>query len=365
VKRNPFKFGSIVDDPYFVDRIEEIKRISSVLNSENHLIITGPRRFGKSSLVFKAISNLKRTVISVDLQLITSPSDLAAQLLKRIYRVYSTQKLKQFIKQFRVIPTLSVNPVTGGVDLSFQPGSPQLPVIEDVLNLIEKISNPEKKIVVIFDEFQEAAGLDPGLMKQLRSIMQHHRNINYIFLGSQESLIRDIFEKKKSSFYHFGMIMPLGKIPENEFMEFLIEGLKGISKQPETIAKEIISTTTCHPYYTQQLAYVVWDKISQSYGEAEIVRDAVGDLIRMHEMDYERIWNNFNKTDKKLLIGLSSTELSPLSEAFYRQVDIGAPSTAFSSIRRLAANGYITRPGNKYEIDDPFFRIWLKQRRDE
>jgi len=65
------------------------------------------------------------------------------------------------------------------------------------------------------------------------------------------------------------------------------------------------------------------------------------------------------------LIGLYSSDLSPLSEAFYRHVDIGASSTAFSSIRRLAAEGYIARTANKYEIDDPFFKIWLKQRREE
>jgi hypothetical protein len=195
--------------------------------------------------------------------------------------------------------------------------------------------------------------------------MQHHRNINYIFLGSQESLIRDIFEKKKSPFYHFGMIMQLGKIPESEFLGFLIKRLRGICKHPETVSKEIISVTSCHPYYTQQLAYVVWEKIQQSFQEKEVVAEAAADLVRMHEMDYERIWNNFNRTDKKLLIGLSYSDLSPLSEAFSRQFDIGATSTVFSSIRRLAADGYITRPVNKYEIDDPFFSLWLKQRREE
>ena len=364
MKRNPFKFGTIVDDPFFINRKEEIRTISAILKSENHLIIAAPRRFGKSSLVFKTISQSNRPVIAVDLQLVTSTSDLAAQLLKRIYRVYTTQKLKQFIKQFRVIPTLSVNPVTGSPDISFQPGAPELPLIEDVLNLIEKTSKPEKKIIVIFDEFQEAARLQPRLMNQLRAIMQHHRNINYIFLGSQESLIRDIFEKKKSPFYHFGMIMQLGKIPEKEFLEFLVKGFSDICKHPESVSKEIISFTSCHPYYTQQLAYVVWDRILLSFPEKEVVGSSATDLVRMHEMDYERIWNNFNTTDKKLLIGLAYSDNSPLSEPFSRQFDTGATSTVFSSIRRLAANGYITRPATRYEIDDPFFSLWLKQRRE-
>lgn len=38
--------------------------------------------------------------------------------------------------------------------------------------------------------------------KQLRSIMQEQTGINYIFLGSQESMMTDIFERVKSPFYH-------------------------------------------------------------------------------------------------------------------------------------------------------------------
>jgi AAA+ ATPase superfamily predicted ATPase len=51
--KNPFKFGTIVDEPYFTNRTNEIKKVKSILESENHLIIIGPRRFGKSSQIQK------------------------------------------------------------------------------------------------------------------------------------------------------------------------------------------------------------------------------------------------------------------------------------------------------------------------
>ena len=59
--KNPFKFGSIVDTPYFIDRQEEIERVKSYLASENHLIIISPRRFGKSSLIDKVIREIDNT----------------------------------------------------------------------------------------------------------------------------------------------------------------------------------------------------------------------------------------------------------------------------------------------------------------
>jgi len=92
-----------------------------------------------------AVKDLDRPVIAIDLQLVTSPADLAAQILKRIYRFYPAEKLKQYLKSFRVVPTLSLNPVSGAVDVSFMPGTTYLPVLEDVLNLAERVSTEKEK----------------------------------------------------------------------------------------------------------------------------------------------------------------------------------------------------------------------------
>jgi len=363
MEKNPFKFGSIVKEPYFTNRSKEIEKVISILNSENHLVLIGPRRYGKSSLVFKVISELKRPVIALDLQLITGAHDLAAQLLRRIYRVFPFERIRQYVMHFRIIPTISVNPVTNEVDISFQAGSDNPALLEDVLNLLEKLNKKEKRLIVVFDEFQELGKIDPRLLNQFRSIMQHHQKVNYVFLGSQESLMREIFEKKKSPFYHFGLFMHLEKIPHREFHEFLSANFKKSVKDPAAISENILTVTGSHPYYTQQLAWIVWEKAQKDNTSGNILEEAIQELIRTHDMDYERIWMNFNKSDKKMLIGLSFSDLSPLSEMFLREFDLGASSTAFSTLKRLAQSGYVTKVNNRYEIDDPFFKIWITQRR--
>ena len=364
MKTNPFKFGSIVDEPYFTDRIHEMEQVKSIVSSQNHLIIISPRRFGKSSLIMKVANQLNRPVIALDMQLVTGTNDLAAQLLKRIYRIFPFEKVRQFVQYFRIIPTITHNPVNNQVEVAFLPDSSHLPILEDVLNLMEKLSSNKKKLLIIFDEFQEIKRISPDLIFQLRAIIQHHKQLNYIFLGSQESLIKEIFEKKKSPFYHFGMILQLGKIPMTDFLEYLETRLEPVTENALVTAREIIDYTGCHPYYTQQLAFVVWDKCNQTSFIENPVSEGADDLIAMHDIDYERWWMALNKTDKKFLIGLSISGNSPLSESFYRKHDIGASSTAFSSLKRLMENGYINKAGNKYEIDDPFFCQWLKQRRE-
>src|ERR1035437_2595603 len=56
---NPFSYGTIVRGDYFYDRKEECDRIVTTLSGGNNLVLFAPRRYGKTSLVFRAIEQLE------------------------------------------------------------------------------------------------------------------------------------------------------------------------------------------------------------------------------------------------------------------------------------------------------------------
>ena len=152
---NPFKFGSVVDEPYFTNRVNELQQIIDLLQSQNHLILISPRRYGKTSLITKVLSQLGRPYIFLDLQLITDTTDFASQLLKRIYRIYPFERLKQLLKNFKILPSISLNPLNNEVEISFQPVDSPLPLLEDVFNLIDKLGSSGKRPILVLDEFQD------------------------------------------------------------------------------------------------------------------------------------------------------------------------------------------------------------------
>ncbi len=360
---NPFKFGTIVDGTYFTDREDEISKISSYINGENHLILISPRRFGKTSLIRKVISDSGRRFIYLDLQLVISTEDFASQLLKRIYRIFPFQKLKGYIKTFRIIPSFIMNPVTGEAEISFRPGSEDLAPLEDVMNMIDKLGIADKKIIIVLDEFQDIFRINSGLDRMLRSVMQSQKNITYILLGSNESMIRNIFEKKSSPFYRFGSLMTLPKISAEKFLMFLGERFSKIADKYEIISEAILAISDSHPYYTQQLAFTVWELLVRSGFTTEIVEIAADDIVQSHDNDYERLWNNLNRTDMTILTGMTDSSLSPLTDGFSRLYGTGAVSTVFSSLQRLVQRGMLIKEGSVYKFDDPFFRRWILMRR--
>jgi uncharacterized protein len=364
MKTNPFKFGTVVDGAYFTDRENELERISSYINGENHLILISPRRFGKTSLIRKIVNESGRPYIFLDMQIVLSAEDFASQLLKRVYRIYPVQKLKGFIKSFRLIPVVNINPVTGEAEISFKPGSKELSPLEDVLNLIEKLGTDKKKIIMVLDEFQDIYRIDKGLDRFLRSVMQNHRHINYIFMGSSESMIREIFEKKNSPFYRFGSLMALGKINAEKFMLFLQENFAVITDKSRELSQDILGITDSHPYYTQQLAFTVWELLVRTRFTPDIVSAAANEIVQSHDNDYERLWNSFNRTDMMVLTGMTASDISPLSDEFSRQFGTGASSTVFSTLHRLTHKGILLKENSVYKIDDPFFKRWIILRRN-
>jgi len=360
---NPFKFGTVVDGSYFTNRVKEIDNIKAVIKSPNHLILISPRRFGKTSLVKKVLSNETRQTIFIDVQLANSIEDFAALYLKRIYSIFQLEKIRNFVRNFRVIPNIALNPVNNNVEVSFQPNIEHKPLLEDVLNLAEKLSSPDKRLIVVLDEFQDINRIGKETDRLLRSVLQNHKNINYIFMGSQESMMLEIFEKKKSPFYHFGQLMYLSKIEKGHFKAFIASRLEGNCKKPETVADSIIEFTKGHPYYSQQLAYLAWNLATQGQDENTLVDSAITETIQVHDLDYERLWITFNTTDKKILTNLATKKIQPLSANATYAMNIKASSTIFSSLKRLMKSGYIFKANNTYEIDDPFFRQWIIKRR--
>ncbi len=348
---NPFRFGTIVDGEYFTDRVREVAYIKEFVNSANHLVLISPRRFGKSSVVAKAVRQSGRKHITVNLQQTTSVSDLSAKLLREFFKVHPLERIRHLITHFRVIPTVSTNPLTGSMDVSFQPDADGTVLIEDVLTLIERAHSEKDRMIVVLDEFQEVCDLAPKFDKQLRSLMQQHKHINYILLGSQESMMIDIFENKKSPFYHFGELMRLGKLPREDFHKYLSDRLSGIfHESSDDLADKILDYTCCHPYYSQQLAANVWQVGVLQPDNGDPFNAAIEQIVNTHGLDYERLWMNLNRTNRWIMRRLSTGK--PLQSGEYRT------STIYSALKRLQRDGYVIY-SDRYEPEDPFFRKWV------
>jgi len=180
-------------------------------------------------------------------------------------------------------------------------------------------------------------------------------------MGSSESMMKQIFENKKSPFYHFGQLFSLDKIPRSDFFNFLHTRFATITDKASEISEKILNFSQCHPHYTQQLAFHVWLTLERENYFENTVKQTIENIVLLHDNDFERLWNNFNNTDKKVLIELAFDQTNLLSvPALYKTTS--ASSTIFSTLKRLTEKGILIKT-EKCEIDDPFFRTWIVNKR--
>lgn len=125
----------------------------------------------------------------------------------------------------------------------------------------------------------------------------------------------------------------------------------------EEIAKDILAFTGCHPYYTQQLSARCWEIIQVEKITENPVKYAIDDLVNAHDLDFERIWLMMNRTSRKIMQILS------LGKAPYKDRNLPT-STSYSSLKKLMKEGYVIRT-DSYEIEDPFFRTWIKKQQNQ
>src|SRR5262249_1235960 len=83
-----------------------------------------------------------------------------------------------------------------------------------------------RSLVVFFDEVHEIAeNLDVKasnhLLGVLRSEIQRHDKVAYIFAGSARSAMMDLFTTESSHFFQSASILEVGPIPHNDMARFL------------------------------------------------------------------------------------------------------------------------------------------------
>lgn len=82
---NPFKFGNPVEGDYYLPRPELTATIQQFLENRIHIVLMGPRRFGKTSFSLNLLDEFEKNGYSclyVDIFNITSHRDFLQQLVR-------------------------------------------------------------------------------------------------------------------------------------------------------------------------------------------------------------------------------------------------------------------------------------------
>ena len=374
----PFRFGQIVSPEYFVGRQSELATLMTDLRAGVNVVLIAPRRYGKSSLLTRAVEQLRQLDVLtayVDLERTPSKERFAAHLARAVHdgllgrTEQALQRATEWFSQLRVRPRISLTE-GGKPAFEFVGSAAQVDIdatIEQLLELAETVARDRQaRVVIVFDEFQEVLGLDPTLPALMRSVFQRQDHVAHVFLGSRQRLLRQVFADRRQPLYRLARPMTLGPISADEFGPFIRSRFAGSRSQISAAAvRELLDTTAGHPNDTQELAHFTWARAVAEGRPAtpSTVRAALNDVLTAESARFLLIWESLTPVQRRVISAVAAASgRGVYSQDVRAQFQLGDAQVVQKALRRLVELELVDAAGRgAYHIPDIFFRAWLSR----
>lgn len=372
--KNPFEYGGVVSGDAFCNRRKELTNVLRAMENAEKLFVLSERRYGKTSLVRKALDKLpQKKFISayVDLWPTDSEATFVAAVAKAITESMSSsaEKLLQTAKKFfsNLVPSVTADE-EGKPALSFAMAKHARiePVLEEVLETPAKIASKNGPgVIVVIDEFQQMLEYETDRVeRKLRSVIQNHRGVSYVFLGSRKHLIQKMVLDKNRPLYRAGGHYPLGPIAENEWEPFIHHHFSAAHKRIDRAAiHEVCEMTQGHPFYTQHLSHALWELCEpKNKVTPELIRAAAKLLLDRESYAYTTLWESLTVPQKRFLKGLATEPagVKAFAGEFVEKYGLTSASNSQRAVEALLAKDVIDRDNGSFVISDRFFRLWIQ-----
>ncbi len=365
----------------FCNRILERKTLKRNIELARHTVLVSPRRYGKSSLVYKVASEMTIPFECIDLFLAHDDKTVIKRILQGIGNIISQivplshktiASVQKYFSKFKV--TLGAN--NFGLELSHNIASND-PVdqIYDALKSLSLLALERKKKVILFiDEFQDITNAQSAKSIQgaMRHVAQDTSSIVFIFSGSSRHLLLDMFDDSNKPLYMLCDKILLDRISSIDYHPHIQKAFK--SKWGKTVDEfvlnRVLSLTECHPFYVNLLCSQLWKN-----HKLPTIDDVISAWLACFELEERRLIAEIEKlTDNQqdLLKALTVNIVNePTSQAFLSTLGMASSSVRLG-IKYLLENDmvYIVKnedpnlPAIKkgqYKVLDPLLAYFMRK----
>ena len=367
---NPFLISGYYSPEFFCDREQETKTILDALHNGRNVTLIAPRRMGKTGLIRHAFYRLKEQLPDI----VTFYLDIySTQSLGDFVRLFAStvlgqldsapqkalSRIGQFIRSCR--PVFTFDELTGvpKVRIDVAPAEEENTLKE----IFEYLGSSEKRCYVAIDEFQQIAEYpENGVEALLRSYIQFLPNVNFIFAGSKQHLMQEMFTSSKRPFYQSTQPLTIGSIQRDKYASFATGHFaKRNVKLPQDVFNSIYEKYEGHTWYVQCL-------LNRLYGynrdvDMELVSYATEQILSEYSYTYANLLKAYTPGQVRLLkaIAKEGSVKEVLSGDFISAYRLRAASSVSAALKKLQESELIYQTADGYIIYDRFMGEWLRR----
>lgn len=374
MQRNPFRTEALEPDSPFCNRTQELAELTRDACNGMNVVLFGPRRFGKTSLVRRVQDRLHREhgfcIIYCQFFKVFSVDDLVDRFARAIVAglhahtslLDKGRRLLAHFPSFQVKFGLKPDGSTSiGVEAVQRKLDP-IARLESLLADIDRLLDNESfSVCFALDEFQDIVELqEPRVEAILREYIQRQR-ASYIFLGSRRRVLQDMFSNAARPFYQSAKMMELAPLPADELTVFIQEQFAAAGRQCSgESAAAIVSHAGRYPYYAQALAYRAFE-LCEGSCSLQAVDTAFEALLENERYGYQATVQALSASQMRLLRALAhEPALQITASAFLQQYALTLGGTQHAR-KHLETLDLIEQSKEGWRVVDPVFTEWLKR----
>jgi hypothetical protein len=364
---NPFVYSRPIPPDEVIDRDDETAALLQAVVGGHYVRLYAPRKYGKTSLLRRVLREAEgsegMTTVLVDLYGVLSLADVAV----RIERAYAGQLkggLRARIDEFlqRTGLGLSLSALGIGVRLQIDPRTDPLPALHALLDLPLKLEQEGGyRALVVFDEFQDITKL-PGIDAIVRSHIQHQGEVaSYVFAGSEQGLMKQLFEEKERPLYGQAVPVRLGRLPSSDIAAYIVDRFKQTGRSAGEAVNPLVQTAAGHPQRAMLLAYRLWDVVEpQATATLADWENALSTTMVELRPEFEAHWQRFTQVEQKSLRAIVEGQGATLRTHVLARLDADKSSVS-RALKRLESAGEVEVIDGRTVLVDPLFALWLER----
>jgi uncharacterized protein len=366
---NPFIYDRPLSPGDAIDRPTERGLLADLADGGQTSRLAAPRRYGKTTMI-TALAAERRTrgwIVAVsDFSRCRAIEDVAERLYDGWRRGLDRQGTRSLWRKANRELEAALEAGLPGVARArmrvrqSQRGERPLARLHSLLALPERLAEvAERRILVVFDEFQDLLTAGEDLDGLVRSHVQHHVGVaSYCYAGSQATLLRALFEDRRRPLFGQAREVALRPIPVAAIADWVAARFEaGGRPLPAESPAAVAAITEGHPQRAAMVAHFLWqqprlDEAGVRVAEADALQNAAGEL--------EQLWGGLTRAQRQVIGAVADGETELLGRSTLEEMGLGK-STAQQARDALVAEGHLRRDSGSFAAVDPFLARWLRR----
>ncbi len=269
-------------------------------------------------------------------------------------------KVLKFFSLWR--PTMTIDPMTGmpSILINIERAHTE----HTIKSIFDHLANSDKEVYVAIDEFQTITDYpEQGTEALLRSYIQFIHNVHFIFSGSKQHVMYEMFGSPKRPFYQSTAMMTLEPLHKEIYYDFASRFFQAKNgEMSEDVFGQLYDRFNGYTWYIQSVLNRLYER-EKRVTDYRQVNEAILSILSDKSSQYDTLMMFLTENQLNLLkaIAQEGTVSRPQSKEFVSKYDLPTLSSIKKALEVLKEKDLVYQTVDGYIVYDRFLDIWLKR----